>query len=103
MFVLQANWFKAQQYCRFHGMHLASISSQQENDKLEQYVKDSGKNYFTLYLWLASPGSRPIPWDFRVKSKSILHEFAPQVLKVSLKSAQLYLLIITYTSITYQF
>lgn len=38
----QANWFKAAQYCRFHGMHLASISSQEENDKLEKYVRDSG-------------------------------------------------------------
>lgn len=41
--IFQANWFKAAQYCRFHGMHLASISSQEENDKLEKYVRDSGK------------------------------------------------------------
>lgn len=25
-------------------MHLASISSQEENDKLEKYIKDNGKN-----------------------------------------------------------
>lgn len=39
----QANWFRAAQYCRFHGMHLASISSQEENDKLEKHIRDFGK------------------------------------------------------------
>lgn len=39
----QANWFRANQYCRYHGMHLASISSQEENDKLETYIRDFGK------------------------------------------------------------
>nr|XP_021193280.2 LOW QUALITY PROTEIN: brevican core protein [Helicoverpa armigera] len=56
----KANWFKAQQYCRFHGMHLASISSQQENDKLEQYVKDSGygrEHFWTSGTDLAEEGS----------------------------------------------
>ncbi|XP_060852219.1 perlucin-like protein [Rhopalosiphum padi] len=27
-----ANWFKAMQYCHFHGMKFASITSEQEND-----------------------------------------------------------------------
>ncbi|XP_077290247.1 brevican core protein triforce isoform X2 [Arctopsyche grandis] len=45
----KANWFKAAQYCRFHGMHLASISSQEENDKLEKYVRDSG--YGNEHFW----------------------------------------------------
>lgn len=40
---LQANWFKASQYCRFHGMHLASIASQEENDRLEKHIRDFGK------------------------------------------------------------
>ncbi|RVE53696.1 hypothetical protein evm_001588 [Chilo suppressalis] len=56
----KANWFKAQQYCRFHGMHLASISSQQENDKLEQYVKDSGygrEHFWTSGTDLAEEGN----------------------------------------------
>ncbi|KAJ8713626.1 hypothetical protein PYW07_013996 [Mythimna separata] len=56
----KANWFKAQQYCRFHGMHLASISSQQENDKLETYVKDSGygrEHFWTSGTDLAEEGS----------------------------------------------
>ncbi|KAG6444675.1 hypothetical protein O3G_MSEX003506 [Manduca sexta] len=56
----KANWFKAQQYCRFHGMHLASIASQQENDKLEQYVKDSGygrEHFWTSGTDLAEEGN----------------------------------------------
>ncbi|KAL4711449.1 hypothetical protein ACJJTC_005573 [Scirpophaga incertulas] len=56
----KANWFKAQHYCRFHGMHLASISSQQENDKLEQYVKDSGlghEHFWTSGTDLAEEGN----------------------------------------------
>ncbi|XP_072947132.1 uncharacterized protein tfc isoform X2 [Epargyreus clarus] len=56
----KANWFKAQQYCRFHGMHLASISSQEENDKLEKYVKDSGygrEHFWTSGTDLAEEGN----------------------------------------------
>ena len=34
-FPVQANWYKAEQYCRFHGMHLASINSEQEQRELE--------------------------------------------------------------------
>lgn len=41
--MFQANWFRAAQYCRFHGMHLASISSQEENDKLEKHIKEFGE------------------------------------------------------------
>ena len=32
---LQANWYKAEQYCRFHNMHLASINSEEEQRELE--------------------------------------------------------------------
>lgn len=32
-------------------MHLASISSQEENDKLEKYIKDFGENAFNS-IWL---------------------------------------------------
>ena len=31
----QANWYKAEQFCRFHNMHLASINSEQEQRELE--------------------------------------------------------------------
>lgn len=41
---IQANWYKAAQYCRYHGMHLTSISNQEENDRLEKYIKDYGKD-----------------------------------------------------------
>lgn len=43
LLLLQANWYKAAQYCRFHGMHLASLSSQEDNDRLEKHVNDFGK------------------------------------------------------------
>ena len=35
MAFLQANWYKAEQYCRFHNMHLASINSEEEQRELE--------------------------------------------------------------------
>ncbi|XP_025414278.1 mannose-binding protein C-like isoform X2 [Sipha flava] len=66
----KANWYKAAQYCRYHGMHLASISSQEENDKLEKYIKDFGlghEHFWTsgtdqaeegAFFWLAN--GRPI-------------------------------------------
>lgn len=44
----QANWFRASQYCRYHGMHLASISSQEENDKLEETIRDFGNFLFLM-------------------------------------------------------
>uniref|UniRef100_T1GGF4 C-type lectin domain-containing protein n=1 Tax=Megaselia scalaris TaxID=36166 RepID=T1GGF4_MEGSC len=45
----KANWFKATQYCRYHGMHLASINSQEENDKLEKHIRDFGKKIFIKF------------------------------------------------------
>ncbi|XP_046968969.1 C-type lectin 37Db isoform X2 [Vanessa cardui] len=56
----KANWFKAQQYCRFHGMHLASVSSQEENDRLEKYVRESGygrEHFWTSGTDLAEEGN----------------------------------------------
>jgi hypothetical protein len=38
----KANWYKSNQYCRFHGMHLASIESKTENDALEKFVTEFG-------------------------------------------------------------
>ncbi|XP_063884292.1 mannose-binding protein-like isoform X2 [Scylla paramamosain] len=38
----KANWYKALQYCRFHGMHLASIESLRENTRIENYIKEAG-------------------------------------------------------------
>ncbi|XP_035787112.1 C-type lectin 37Db-like isoform X1 [Anopheles albimanus] len=56
----KANWFKALQYCRFHGMQLASIQSQEENDRLEKYVKDYGlatEHFWTSGTDLAEEGN----------------------------------------------
>uniref|UniRef100_A0A1B0CV96 Putative c-type lectin n=1 Tax=Lutzomyia longipalpis TaxID=7200 RepID=A0A1B0CV96_LUTLO len=59
-YYLGANWFRAAQYCRFHGMHLASISSQEENDKLEKHIRDFGfgnEHFWTSGTDLAEEGS----------------------------------------------
>ncbi|KRT80849.1 C-type lectin, partial [Oryctes borbonicus] len=56
----KANYFRATQYCRFHGMHMASITSQEENDKLEKYIKDFGygnEHFWTSGTDLANEGS----------------------------------------------
>ena len=39
----QANWARSAQYCRYHGMHLASINSQEEQKQLEQHIQSLGK------------------------------------------------------------
>ncbi|XP_064099021.1 C-type lectin 37Db-like isoform X1 [Macrobrachium nipponense] len=38
----KANWYKAAQYCRFHGMHLAGIEDERENRFLEQHIQEAG-------------------------------------------------------------
>nr|XP_036215023.1 bromodomain-containing protein DDB_G0280777 isoform X2 [Bactrocera oleae] len=56
----KANWFKASQYCRYHGMHLASIASQEENDRLEKHIRDFGlghEHFWTSGTDLADEGS----------------------------------------------
>lgn len=47
----KANWYKAAKFCRYHGMQLASIESQQENDQLEKHIKDFG--YGNEHFWTA--------------------------------------------------
>ena len=47
---LQANWYKAEQYCRFHGMHLASINSEQEQRELQEHIQSFGE--FLSYISL---------------------------------------------------
>ena len=49
----KANWYKAEQYCRFHGMHLASINSADEQRDLQEHIQAYG-TYFDIlfkYLW----------------------------------------------------
>lgn len=38
----KANWYKAEQYCRFHGMHLASINKEEEQKDLEDHIESFG-------------------------------------------------------------
>ena len=44
--ILQANWYKAEQYCRFHGMHLASINSADEQRNLEEHITSFGREIY---------------------------------------------------------
>ena len=56
MAFLQANWYKAEQYCRFHNMHLASINSEEEQRELEVGLVTEFKNFFN---WV---GQDPLPF-----------------------------------------
>ncbi|XP_012252182.1 uncharacterized protein LOC105683840 [Athalia rosae] len=69
----KANWYRASQYCRYHGMHLASIASQEENDRLEKHIKDFGlghEHFWTsgtdqaeegTFFWMAN--GRPVTFE----------------------------------------
>jgi len=41
----KANWYKAEQYCRFHGMHLASINTEEEQRNLEEHIQSFGMGH----------------------------------------------------------
>lgn len=45
----KANWFKAEQYCRLHGMYLASINSELEQKNLEEHITSFGMG--TEHFW----------------------------------------------------
>ena len=45
----KANWYKAEQYCRFHGMHLASINSAEEQRDLQDHIQAYGMNIILNY------------------------------------------------------
>jgi len=38
----KANWYKAEQFCRYHNMHLASINSEEEQRMLEEHITGFG-------------------------------------------------------------
>lgn len=38
----KANWFKAKQFCRYHGLHLASINAEKEQTMLEEHINNIG-------------------------------------------------------------
>ncbi|XP_046396795.1 C-type lectin 37Db isoform X2 [Ischnura elegans] len=68
----KANWYKANRFCRFHGMQLASISSAEENQLLEDHVKAQGlglEHFWTsgtdqgeegTFFWLSN--GRPVTY-----------------------------------------
>ena len=60
MAFLQANWYKAEQYCRFHGMHLASINSEEEQRELEVGLVTT-KTELTKEVLNWEAWTRPIP------------------------------------------
>ncbi|XP_056637527.1 perlucin-like isoform X1 [Diorhabda sublineata] len=39
--VFKANFYKSLQFCRQQGMHLLSINSQQENDRIGKFIQDN--------------------------------------------------------------
>jgi len=41
----KANWYKSEQYCRFHGMHLASINSAEEQRDLQDHIQAYGMGH----------------------------------------------------------
>merc|ERR1712165_505384 len=41
----KANWYKSEQYCRFHGMHLASINSAEEQRDLQEHIQAYGMGH----------------------------------------------------------
>ncbi|XP_018013411.1 C-type lectin 37Db [Hyalella azteca] len=69
----KANWYKAAQYCRFHGMHLAAIENERENRVLEAHIQDAGlghEHFWTSgtdqgeegrFFWLAN--GRPVTFE----------------------------------------
>ncbi|CAB3375171.1 Hypothetical predicted protein [Cloeon dipterum] len=38
----KANWYKANRYCRYHGMQLASIDTEEENKFLQETIASQG-------------------------------------------------------------
>jgi len=48
----KANWYKAYQFCRYHGLHLASIESLDENIKLEEFIKTQ-VGLFNEHFWIS--------------------------------------------------
>jgi len=47
----KANWFKAGQFCRYHGLHLVSLETSEENQRLEEYLRQQG--LLAEHFWTA--------------------------------------------------
>ena len=48
----QANWFKAKQFCRYHGLHLASINAEEEQNLLEEHINNIGKQRSQIHFMI---------------------------------------------------
>jgi len=69
----KANWARSAQYCRYHGMHLASIDSAQDQKQLEDHIESIGlghEHFWTSgtdqgeegkFVWLST--GRPLGWE----------------------------------------
>lgn len=38
----KANWARSAQYCRYHGMHLASVNTEEEQSNIEEHIQSIG-------------------------------------------------------------
>lgn len=69
----KANWARSAQYCRYHGMHLASIESAQDQKKLEEHIESIGlghEHFWTSgtdqgeegkFVWMST--GKPLGWE----------------------------------------
>jgi len=69
----KANWARSAQYCRYHGMHLASINSAEEQRQLEEHIQSLGlghEHFWTsgtdqgqegTFVWLST--GRPLTFE----------------------------------------
>jgi len=69
----KANWYKAEQYCRFHGMHLASINTADQQKDLEEHIESFGmghEHFWTSgtdqaeegkFFWMST--GKPVTYD----------------------------------------
>ena len=70
---VQANWARSAQYCRYHGLHLASINSAAEQRLLEEHVETIGlglEHFWTSgtdqgeegqFVWMST--GKPLGWE----------------------------------------
>jgi len=69
----KANWARSAQYCRYHGMHLASIDNAQDQKKLEEHIESIGlghEHFWTSgtdqgeegkFVWMST--GKPLGWE----------------------------------------
>jgi len=69
----KANWARSAQYCRYHGMHLASIDNAEDQKKLEEHIESIGlghEHFWTSgtdqgeegkFVWMST--GKPLGWE----------------------------------------